>query len=332
MKTDYVKEHEYYSKPLFHSYSSLTRLLYSPQIYYKYYILEEREESLQPSLIEGKVIHCLILENEKFNDMFLVSPGKLPEGNNKLVVEQVITSYQNSGVTLPERFNDCKSQIIGILKEIDLHQKLKTDEQRLEKIITDQNTNYYDFIRNKGSKVVIDQETLERCSEAADLIKSNRDISRLLALESFDMDPDLEVYNEKELRMPLKDYPFGIKAILDNYVIDKKAKQIRINDLKTTSKSLHEFQDSIEYYKYYLQAAMQALLVAANHPECDGYRVIFTFVVIDKYLQVYPFEVSNLTMLDWTDKFEQVIIKAKWHYETKRYDLPHEFASGKFIL
>jgi polyhydroxyalkanoate synthesis regulator phasin len=332
VKTDFVKELDYYSKPLFHSYSSLTRLLYSPQIYYKYYILEEREESLQPSLVEGKVIHCLILENEKFNDMFLVSPGKLPEGNNKLVVEQVITSYQTNGVSLPEKLSECKTQIISILKEIDLHQKLKTDEQRLEKIITDQNINYYDFIRNKGSKIVIDQETLERCSEAADLVKSNKEISQLLALEGFDVDPDLEVHNEKELRMILKDYPFGIKAVLDNYVIDRKARKIRINDLKTTSKSLHEFKDSIEFYKYYLQAAMQTLLVVANHPETEGYEVTFTFVVIDKYLQVYPFEVSTSTMLSWTDEFEKVITMAKWHYQTKRYDLPYEFGSQKVIL
>jgi hypothetical protein len=77
---------------------------------------------------------------------------------------------------------------------------------------------------------------------------------------------------------------------------------------------------------------MQALLVAANHPEYDGYKVVFTFVVIDKYLQVYPFEVSYHTLLEWTDKFEQIINKAKWHYETKRYDLPFDFGSTKFIL
>jgi len=332
VKTDLIKEHEYYKKPLFHSYSSLTRLLYSPQIYYKYYVLEEREESLQPSLVEGKVIHCLILENDKFNDMFLVSPGKLPEGNNRLVIDKLMSAYTQSGVKLPEKLEDCKSQIIEILQEIDLHQKLKTDEQRIEKIITEQNINYYNFLRNKGSKIILDQETLEKCTEAADIIRSNREISSLLALDSFDMDTTLQVFNEQELRAPLKGYPFGIKGILDNYVIDNRARKIRINDLKTTSKSLHEFKDSIDFYKYYLQAIMQVVLVMDNHPECEGYEVTFTFVVIDKYLQVYPFEVSSQTMSQWTDEFEKIVNVAKWHYETKRYDLPYEFGSQKVIL
>lgn len=332
MKTDLIKENEYYSKPLYHSYSSLTRLLYSPQIYYKHYILEEREESLQPSLIEGKVIHCLILENEKFNDMFLVSPGKLPEGNSRLVIDKLVATCSQDGYPLPEKLESCKREIIQILQEIDLHQKLKTDEQRVEKILTEQNINYYDFLRNKGKKTVIDQETLEKCTEAADIIKSNREISNLLALDSFDIDPGLVVFNERELRATLKGYPFGIKGILDNYVIDNKARRIRINDLKTTSKSLHEFKDSIDFYKYYLQAIMQVILVLSNHPECDGYGVTFTFVVIDKYQQVYPFEVSSETMSRWTDEFEKIVSVAKWHYETKRYDLPYEFGSQKVIL
>lgn len=264
--------------------------------------------------------------------MFLVSPGKLPEGNNRLVIDKLMSAYTQSGVKLPEKLEDCKSQIIEILQEIDLHQKLKTDEQRIEKIITEQNINYYNFLRNKGSKIILDQETLEKCTEAADIIRSNREISSLLALDSFDMDTTLQVFNEQELRAPLKGYPFGIKGILDNYVIDNRARKIRINDLKTTSKSLHEFKDSIDFYKYYLQAIMQVVLVMANHPECEGYEVTFTFVVIDKYLQVYPFEVSSQTMSQWTDEFEKIVNVAKWHYETKRYDLPYEFGSQKVIL
>jgi hypothetical protein len=341
MMTDLIKEQEYYSRPLLHSYSSLTRLLYSPQLYYKYYILKEREETLQPSLVEGKVIHCLLLDNGTFNDQFVISPGKLPEGNNKLVCDQIFKVLRDNnqlGLSLQE----CNKEILTILKEIDLHQSLTDDkkadpagvkrtgdEKRIDKILTEQNISYFEYLKSKGNRIIVDQETFEKCSEAVSVIRDHQEIAAMLGLESFSNDDSLIVFNEKELRMETHPvYPFGLKGVLDNYAIDHTRKIIRINDLKTTGKSLHEFRDSLEYFRYDIQAVIQKLLVTMNNLDLikAGYQIIFTFVVIDKYQQLYPFEVSASTMMEWENKFEEVLKAASWHYQEKRYELPYEFS------
>jgi hypothetical protein len=341
MISDLIKEQEYYSKPLLHSYSSLTRLLYSPQLYYKYYILKEREEVIQPSLVEGKVVHCLLLDNGTFNDQFVISPGKLPEGNNKLVCEQVFKVMRDSG-QLGGALGEYKQEILAMLKEIDLHQSLvddkkpdkddvqKTgDSKRLEKMLSDQNISYFQYLTTKGTRIVISQETFEKCSESVSVLRDHAEIAAMLGLESFSKDNSLIVFNEIELRQETHlIYPFGLKGVLDNYAIDHARKIIRINDLKTTGKSLHEFRESLDYFRYDIQAVIQKALVIHNYMDLiqAGYQIIFTFVVIDKYQQVYPFEVSASTMMEWENKFEEVLKAASWHYEEKRYDLPYEFS------
>ena len=57
IKTPQELEKEFYSKPLYLSYSGLNKLLFSPKLYYKHYVLQQREEKLESYLIDGKVIH-----------------------------------------------------------------------------------------------------------------------------------------------------------------------------------------------------------------------------------------------------------------------------------
>ena len=60
------KEEEFYARDKFNfSYSSLNKLLFSPSLFYKDYILQDREIRTDKHLVEGKLIHCLLLEQEK---------------------------------------------------------------------------------------------------------------------------------------------------------------------------------------------------------------------------------------------------------------------------
>lgn len=320
---------EFYSNKFYLSYSALSKMMYSPSLFYRHYILKQREEKLDSYLIDGKVIHCLLLDDGSFDKLFVISPAALPTGNTKLVVDRVYELVKEA----PGILDNYTEEIVGILKEINLHQSLKTDKQRLEKIITEESKSYFEFLKSKGNKDLIDVETLQRCNEAVTAIRENSTTCDLLGLIRHEME-NIEVFNEVELYCELDKLPFGLKGIVDNIKVMHDTKTIYINDLKTTGKSITEFSDSIEYFNYWIQAIIYLRLVANAFKDLltHEWKIIFHFVVVDKYNQVYPFKVSDTTMEAWGQSLDTKLNEFKWHYTEKKYELPYQFATSQVIL
>ena len=245
-------EEEFYSKPFNLSYSGLNRLLFSPKLFYSHYILQQREEKLDSYLLEGKVIHCLLLDGDNFDKQFVISPLSLPSDNPKIVVDKVFRYAQETN-SLDQDLRSFEAVILDILKEINLHQSLKTDEQRVDKMVTDQTVSYFDFLKQKGSKDVIDTEMYNRCLESVQILRQNPEVVKVLDLYG---NSGSTVYSEHQIQIDLPGYPFGLKGIVDNLIVNESNKTIVINDLKTTGKTVAEFAETVEYYNYWLQAAI----------------------------------------------------------------------------
>lgn len=324
-------EKQFYSKSFYLSYSGLNKLLYSPNLFYKHYILQQREEKLDSYLIDGKVIHNLLLEDGSFDKSFILLPSTLPTGNSRLVIDKIYNRVKEG----PGLLSDYKTEILEILKDINLHQSLKTDEQRLAKIITEETIIYFEFLKLKGKKDLIDGETLQRCTEAVDVLKANNTVCNLLGTYQSQME-NISLFNEIELSATAIELgtPLSLKGVVDNIKIDRDAKIIYVNDLKTTGKTISDFEETIEFYNYYLQAAIYMRLVKFVHKDilAEGWKVVFNFVVIDKYNQVYPFEVSPETMEAWDAILIKRLEEAAWHYNNNRYSLPYKFATSQVIL
>ena len=330
------KEKEFYSKPFKFSYSSLNKLLYSPSLFYKDYILNEREEKTEAYLIEGKVVHCLLFEPENLNKKFNVSPSKTPTDNVRKVITKMVALCAESQLEITDitdESEEFKKIILDALISENLYQSLKEDSARWAKIQTEENKAYWEFINN-STLDVIDNDTLAKCQEKVDIIKANESVMNLFTKKQsdFDLDP-IQTYAEQPLECKLKDLKFGLKGIIDFYQVDDDTKEVTICDLKTTSKTVTEFTETIDFYNYWLQAAIYCKLVYENLPEDKKeYQIIFKFVVIDKYNQVYVFDVSELTLSNWAESFEQVIERANFHYTNNNYSLPFEFLTEKVIL
>jgi hypothetical protein len=331
----------FYKEYFAFSYSSLNKLLHSAISFYNWYILKEREDSLASYLIEGKAIHCLLLERKLFDKQFITTPGKLPGVSNKKIVEDMYKLWLEQGDEALKLI-DYKSAMLTWCVTNDLHQKLTDDkdpkkagfrtgdEKRMDKLMTDESKDYFEYLKLSKDKDVITQEAYDRCLKAVDIIKENKTVTNLLKIgQGHEL---LEVFNEQKLMCALEKYPFGLKGIVDNYVIDHVNKKVYINDLKTTGKTLNEFKDTVEYYKYWMQGAIYTRLVKGQHPKIVDYEFILHFVVIDKYNQVYPFPVSVESMLDWQSQLDEVLEIAKYHYTNKDYTLPYEFAMDQVTL
>jgi hypothetical protein len=280
---------------------------------------------MEQHLIDGSLLHCLLLEEDKFDEKFVVSPGKLPGDSAKKVLDKVFTRALIDGY-LELSLEDLKDDILQILQEVNLHQSLKTDAQRVEKMVTDENISYYDFLRTKGDKLVIDNETLERVKLSVDEVKQNQKAWSLLGIGN----PDSK--SEVPLLADLDDHTFGLKGIVDNIRVAHDEKVIYITDLKTTGKLLQDFPETVEYYKYWLQAAVYVRLVRKSMPELSNYSIKFHFIVVDKLNQSYAFEVSSVTLREWLDRLDEVLKVVDYHYTSRNYDLPYEYKQGNIIL
>jgi hypothetical protein len=333
---------KFYAEYFCFSYSSLNKLLHSAQSFYKWYVIRQREDSLASYLVEGKAIHCLLLEKELFDKQFVIMPGSVPGVTIKKIVEYTYKLWKvekNPKLKL----KDFETEILQWLVDNNLHQALTDDkdlskqgaktgnQKRLEKVLTTDANSYFEYFKNSEGKDVISQEAFDKCQEAVSLIKQNKTVTELLKLNQTGFEL-LEVYNEQALSCALKEYPFGLKGIVDNYVIDHTLKKVYINDLKTTGKTLNEFKDTVNYYKYWMQGAIYTRLVKSRHPEVANYEFVLHFVVIDKNNLVYPFPVSNQSLLDWQSQLDEVLEIAKYHYTKKDYTLPYEFALGQVTL
>ena len=326
---------KFYKDKFYFSYSGLNKLLYSPAMFYSHYILKQREDSTDPHLVGGRVLHCLLFEADKYDDYFISLPGKLPTTSQKKIIDNIFKEHlviENNSLSL----EDYSTQIITELLYANLYQSLKTDEQRTKKILTTENIEYFEFLKKSQGKTIVDVPTLNGCKEQVEILRNNSDVRALLQLDKTDTDTHIEVYNELHHKLDHKELPFGLHGVLDNVVVDKEAKRIFINDLKTTGKSVGDFADTVEYYRYWIQGAMYMLLAANKFldglPDKETWDIQLTFIVIDKYNLVYPFQVSEKTMQEWYNDLREVLMTAKWHYDEKRYDLPYELAKGNFKL
>ena len=322
----------FYKKEFNFSYSSINKLLFSPRMFYNHYVLKQKEDSTDSHLVIGRVLHCLLLEPANFDNQFAVMTSKIPSENNKKIIDNIFRNYlvnQNNTLTL----EDYSKDILTHLLTINLHQSLKTDQQRLDKILTDENNEYFEFLKLSLGKTVIDQTILDNCKMSLDVIKANDDVRALLQLDKIQEDDEIEVYNELIVSMSDKNLPFGFKGVLDNVVVDHNSKTIFINDLKTSGKSIQDFPESVDYYKYWIQGTIYVMLASEKFlKDKQDWNVQLTFIVIDKYNQVYPYQVSSESLSKWKIDFEKIVTQIRWHYDNKQYDLPYDLALGNVKL
>jgi hypothetical protein len=105
--------------------------------------------------------------------------------------------------------------------------------------------------------------------------------------------------------------------------------------VKTSGKHLNDFKESVEYYSYWMQAVIYLKLVFERYRDLldNDYNVEFRFIVIDRNHNIYPFPVSQKTLVQWFTRFKnESLFKANYHYTQKQFILPYEFQEELIVL
>ena len=321
-------EDEFFSKQFLMSYSGLSKLNYSPGAFYLHYVLKQRDDVVDKAMAEGSLIHCMLLTPEKFDDQFVVLPDTFPSDNPKKVIERLRDQIQQAYPEVVDTkesilpyLESIQNDVIDILKDENLYQSLKTDAQRLDKILTEKNMEYLQFLLQCKNKMVVERGMVEFAQKIREEIMSKDTIRELMG---FNDKSTQKSYNELEVVSFPDEYEFGLKGIIDNLVIDHEAKVIKVNDLKKTSKAASAFQESIEYYQYWLQAAIYTMIIDNIKQSSFNvdYPVEFRFIVVDPYLHVVPFLVSQVTMSRFTEMTRDSLHIANYHFIHKNFSAP----------
>lgn len=330
------KEESFFSKPFLLSYSGLNKLLFSPALFYNHYVLGQRDDTEDKNMVEGKLIHCLLLKPESFDDQFVLSAVNVPSDNPKKLLQTLFAHYKELKSTgdTREDLHEFNNAVIDILVDMNLYQSLKTDAQRLDKIITEDHVAYWDYMKKAEGRSVIDHDTYTFATSVVDKIASKPIVMDIMGFFGDSMN-GVTKQNEIELAKFDDEFLFGLRGFVDNLVFDNINKEIRVNDLKKTSKDIGSFTDSIEYFRYWMQAAIYYMLVEhvyLSQPAYAGYKISFRFIVVDPYMQIAPIRVSDETMQEWLIKTKEKIAHANYHFENKSFELPYEFLINKEIV
>ena len=324
------KQEEFFSKHFMMSYSGLNKLLFSPKLFYMHYILGQKDDTSDKNMIEGKLIHCLFLNPDDFDKEFVLMATNVPSANPKEVLERLFAHYSELKAMGDPRFllEHFEHAIIDILKDMNLYQALKTNQQRIDKIITDDHKSYWEYMQKCEGKINIDQAMYDNAKAVVEIIKESTHVMKVMGYVKENITDNVEMKNEIELAAFPPDLPFGLRGFIDNLVFDHTNKVIKVNDLKKTSKDINSFEDSIEYYKYWIQASIYYCLVQnvyLSQPQFADYSFEFRFIVVDPYMQVAPIKISDTTLGIWIKDTNAKLNEAKYHFENRNFDLPYQF-------
>jgi len=325
------KEDKFFSTPFLLSYSGINKLLYSPDAFYRHYILNQREDTQTDGMIEGSLLHCLLLTPERFDDEYIMASTKMPSDSQKKLIYNVFELYkmdmEEDTETARTKLGDYDTDILSYLSEINLYQSLKTDEGRLKKILTEDNNDYWSYLKEAEGKTIISVDTYDFIKEAVEKVKSNPQVMEIMGFFADSMN-GISKINEVVLVQIKEELPFNLRGIIDNLVFDPSKKEIRINDLKRSQKSISTIAETIEFYKYWIQAAMYHNMVIDNYgllPEYKDWKIVYRFIIVDTYGQTGIVKISDETMAKWKLELNNVIQEAKFHFDKKDFSLPYNF-------
>lgn len=322
-------EEEFFNRDFLMSYSGLNKLLFSPDAFYRHYILGQKDDTQTQSMIEGSLLHCLLLQPEEFEKLYILNHEDLPSPSQQGLMNYLFNYYKADleHGSAKEELSQYEEEILDYLKEINLYQSLKNDTGRLAKILTEKNETYWEYLKKAEGRLVIDHDTYNHITEAVDRIKSNPTVMECLGFFADSMN-GITTMNEITLTDVETPYEFGLRGIIDNLVFDPTKKEIRINDLKSTTKNLNSFKDSIDYYKYWIQASIYFRLVKklyGNNPEYKGWSITYRFIVVDTYCSTGIIRITKNTLQEWIKSTDKLLEQADYHFKKRDFKLPYEF-------
>lgn len=290
-----LSEPEYRQMPEL-SYSTLSK--YEREGFNNLSHLFDRVET--PSLTLGSAVDAWITggRDEFDNGFYVADIPSLGEKELK-IVKVLFQKYQEDYAELSLIPSDL------MLQEIDavaFQPNWRWDTR--VKVITERCSKYYNIMRLAGSKTIISSETYHDVTNMVNALKNSPATQGYFA-DNQESSPIRRYYQLKfraNLRLKPEDPAVGYRCMMDLAAVDYEDRKVIPVDLKTSSHTEWDFQDSFLQWSYVIQARLYWRILRANMNK-DPYFKDFT-------LENYRFIVVNkqtLTPLVWEFPYTRAV-------------------------
>ena len=311
----------------YNSSSSLKDFSVDRRKYHKKYILkEEVKEKENVAVNMGRLVETLLMEPERFDDMFFMSTcvkipgGMLGDFIQKLA--QLVSENTSEEGEMKGEFTDYAEEAY---KEAGFKIKFDTVLKKLE---DPENEIYYQECLNVYyyKMTLVTAQDVENAEKIVEELRNNPTTSTIVTLTDT---KDFSVVNQ----MKLEDFSVDklrMKAMLDKVIIDHKNQVVKPFDLKCTWSVENFYKEYYLYRRAYIQAYVYwrgLQYFANNDPDCEfyGYEVEHPqFIVCDSinYYQPLIYVLDDDDMKDAYEGFEHngkyypgvkdIIAELKW--------------------
>jgi len=212
-----------------------------------------------------------------------------------------------------------------------------------------QERDYLKFLLGSRDKIVLKIDEKERIVGATTALYTHPVVSALLGLGNSDFDTvvgesfvEVPIYWQESLTEPItgKKVTLNCKALLDRITVNHHAKTIHIKDLKTTRRSIYQYQISFEEYHTYRQMGIYNRAVKFWFTSMFPDRNFTEYTVITDLIPVETMGLYHTTVYGvnhpWLfkgrDEAKALMTRFAWHKITGEYKYSPEEVESKHRL
>lgn len=264
----------------------------NPRLFRKF-LDGQLDEKPSKSFEIGTLIHEELLEPGKLDIVPDSTPGPKTQDIIDALWNRLYQDVEQDNIDLLE-LSELSNETWEAVIPADFYPKY-TLQTKVNRIVREGSDYWKALYSNQGKKIV-DPATwhiVQGCIESINLHPVAKELitgdgfgeyDEALAETEITFDVQWAAEGENEVTVP-------IKAKLDRILINHRDKRITLVDLKTTSKALGRFEETVAMYHYYRQLAWYRMCLQTAYPE---YTVDDCYIVAVQTNKEYPSDVYKI--------------------------------------